>query len=455
MDSPILLWFRRDLRLQDHAPLSAAIAEDRPIIPCFIDDPSEGIGGATRWWRDRSLQQLSLALEKRHSRLIIRKGTFAEQLTRLAKETKATDIYTHRRYYNIEQEKEIAEKLSQKEIRIRGFAGDYLLEPHTVKNNQGNAFQVFAPFWRYLQSKYIVPAALPAPSTWRSPTTWPSSLPLPLFSPFWAENFRNFCEPGEDRAHEKLFHFRKNALHLYRLERDRPDLEKTSKLSLHLAYGEISPHAIWRAIAGHAGEEAFLRQLAWRDFHAQLFFRFDDLRNRVFSPRFQNFPYQQDEKALHAWQYGQTGYPLVDAGMRELWQTGYMHNRVRMVVASFLTKHLLIDWRHGEKWFWDQLMDADPAQNSGNWQWVAGSGADAAPYFRIFHPVRQSQNFDPDGIYLKRWLPELRDLSPKEIHTPWFFPDKKGHYPDPIIDHAFARQRALDIFQSMKSKSGA
>lgn len=454
MDRPILLLFRRDLRLRDHRPLQAALETGKPILPCFIEDREEEIGKAARWWRQESLQALDSALRKSGSRLILRQGKGIEELIRLAQEIQATALYVHRRYdkAGLTQDRLLLENMQALGVEVHGFAGNYLIEPHLPKTANGTFFRVFTPFWNKLQALYQAPAPLPAPDRIPGPIDWPQSASIEKYQPAWAKKFSGYWLPGEEAAYAKLFDFREEKLALYKLERDRPDLTQTSRLSPHLSWGEISPHAIWRGAIGRPGGDAFLRELGWRDFQAHLLYHFPSLRRDVFQDKFRNFPYQKNAEELRAWQEGRTGYPLVDAGMRELWETGWMHNRVRMVSASFLVKHLLIDWRQGEEWFWDCLLDADPAQNGGNWQWVAGSGADAAPYFRIFNPIRQSETFDPDGTYIKKWVPELRTLSPSEIHRPWETAKvPPSEYPRPIRDHAAARNRALAAFKEISA----
>ena len=369
----------------------------------------------------------------------------------------------------------IKRDLAEAGIAARSFNGQLLREPWEVLNESGQPVKVFTPFWRRHRALGPPPAPLPAPEALEA-VDWPADAPartsverlgLRPTRPDWAAGLRETWRPGEAGAVARLDDFLAGAIQTYADRRDRPDGEHTSRLSPHLRFGEISPRRILASVEAAMAEgaiparsgEKFLAEIGWREFSHALLYAAPDLARRAWQPRFESFPFRSDAKAFRAWAKGQTGYPIVDAGMRELWATGYMHNRVRMIVASFLIKHLLLDWREGERWFWDTLCDADPANNPASWQWVAGSGADAAPYFRIFNPMLQGEKFDTDGVYVRRWVPELRDLPSSAIHAPWQAPPailgragvRLGEtYPHPMVDHDFARQRALAALAEVK-----
>jgi deoxyribodipyrimidine photo-lyase len=337
-----------------------------------------------------------------------------------------------------------------------------LHEPWRLKTGTGGSFKVFTPFWRKLSEIYRPPAALPAPRKLRAPKSWPDGEALEDWrvTAHWSNGFGAEWTPGEAGADKRVAHLL-HTVDSYDETRDRPDWEGTSRLSPHLAWGEISVHDVWRKLSEQHGEAAlpFLRQLGWRDFNSHLLYHFPKLPKEAWAAKFRGFPFLPHGKGLKAWQRGLTGYPIVDAGMRQLWTTGWMHNRVRMIVASFLIKDQMIDWRRGEAWFWDTLVDADLAQNAGNWQWVAGSGADAAPYFRIFNPITQSRKFDPDGDYIRHWVPELAKLDAKAIHAPCELAPMElaaagvvlgRDYPQPIVEHDEARKRALGAYEGIR-----
>ena len=461
-----VIWFRRDLRLADNPALIAALESGRPVIPVYVlDDETDGIrppGAASRWWLHRSLQSLDAFLRALGSRLILRRGPAERTILGLAAECDAKAVYWNRVYDQGSRDRDARLKQA---LVARGVAGEslkanLLFEPWEVKTAAGDAFKVFTPFWRACRALPPPGRPLPAPKQLPTPGTWPASdrlasWRLPPTAPDWSGGLGASWAPGEAGAITRLMTFLDEVMARYRETRDMPAVDGTSRLSPHLAFGEVSPRQIWSAATarGHsAATEKFLAELGWREFAYNLLFHFGDLAQRNFRPEFDAFPWAEDRDAVEAWRRGRTGYPIVDAGMRQLWTTGWMHNRVRMIVASFLTKDLLIDWRVGERWFWDTLVDADPANNGTGWQWVAGSGADAQPYFRIFNPVLQGEKFDPGGDYVRRWVPELAGLPADTIHRPW---TAERHmppdiYPERIVDHAAARDRALSAFRNLK-----
>ncbi len=474
-----LVWFRRDLRLADHAALTAAAESGFPIVPVYIlDDETPGnwrMGGASRWWLAQSLRSLDKNLERLGSRLILRRGQTERVLRDLIAETGATAL-TFTRGYEPSQ-RTLEERLKWalgRSVELRRFGGQVLFEPDKIATASGEPFRVYSPFYRALSQREPPSSPLPAPLTLRSPSSWPPSEPLESWGleptkPDWAGGVRAAWTPGEIAARARLRLFIDRAVSKYGDQRNIPGADTTSRLSPYLAFGEISPRQVWHAVltaAEAAGKSdlgaPYLREIAWREFSYHLLFHFPDLPEKAFRPEFTNFPFREDEHALRAWQKGRTGYPIVDAGMRQLWQTGWMHNRVRMIVASFLIKHLLQPWQAGEAWFWDTLVDADLANNAASWQWVAGSGADAAPYFRIFNPVLQGEKFDPKGDYVRAFCPELAQLPASLIHKPWEgdlnllarYGVKLGEiYPHPMVAHAQARERALAAFEGIKKQA--
>ncbi len=471
---PAIVWLRQDLRLADNPALTAAVACNRPLIFAYVlDDETPGkwrVGGASRWWLHHSLAALARDLSKRGATLILRGGAGA--LEKLATETGAGAVYWNRCYepFAIARDRAIKASLSGAGVEVVSCDGALMHEPWTVKTKTGDAFKVFTPFWRAaLQME--MRATTPAPKrivTWDGEITSDKLDDWRLLPtrPNWAKGFDAEWTPGEAGAHRALDQFIAERLRSYAETRDMMSVAGTSRLSPHLHFGEISPVQIRRAIEAAAvhqpalqcGADKFLTELGWRDFSANLLFHWPALPEANWRAQFDAFAWQDDDAAFAAWTRGQTGYPIVDAAMRELWATGYMHNRARMIAASFLIKHLLIDWRRGEDWFWDTLLDADLANNAASWQWVAGSGADASPYFRIFNPVTQGERYDADGAYVRRWVPELAKLDTEYIHAPWTAPAetlravgvKLGEtYPAPIVDHAAARARALAAFADL------
>lgn len=481
MQAPVIVWFRRDLRLSDHPALTAAVKSGAPIICVYVlDDDAPGhwrLGGAALWWLHGSLTALSNAIAERGGALLFRRGSTGDELADIAKQTSASEVYCSRSTepWAAKLERRVHDDLAKQGITLKRFGGALLHDPDQLTTQAGGPFKVYTPFWRALRQQTEIGRPLPAPDKLTAPSKLPKSEHLDAWHlepkrPDWAGGMREDWTPGEDGAHARLKTFLKTALAGYANNRDRPDVTGTSRLSPHLAFGEISPRQCWAAAQSSAahrtnadtGTETFLKELAWREFSAHLLHHWPHLPEKPFREEFTDFPWRKDARALKAWQRGLTGYPIVDAGMRQLWSIGWMHNRVRMIVASFLIKDLRLHWRSGEDWFWDTLVDADLANNSASWQWVAGSGADAAPYFRVFNPITQGEKFDPEGDYVRRWVPELAKLPAKDIHAPWrASPEvlaKAGieigrDYPLPIVDHGEAREAALAAFAKIK-KSG-
>ncbi len=479
LTAPVIIWFRSDLRLANHRALAAAVETGAPIIALFIlDDQSPGgwpLGGASRWWLHHSLMVLARDIESRGGKLILRRGVTTYELPRAVAETGASAVYFSRSYepWAVALEQDLKRRFDADGIAVKRYGGPLLREPEDVRTKTGDVYKVYTPFWRALSAGYVPPKPIAAPTTFKAPASQPKSDSLASWhllptKPDWSGGMAEVWEPGEAGAQKLLKSFLKTSLKTYTEDRNRPDKRGTSRLSPHLHFGEITPAACWAAAHKAAAEqsgadkglETFLKEIVWREFSTTLLFYWPDLPEAPFRKDFAAFPWARDAAHLKAWQKGQTGYPIVDAGMRELWTTGYMHNRVRMVVASFLIKHLLIPWQQGEAWFWDTLVDADLANNAASWQWVAGSGADAAPYFRIFNPVTQGEKFDPDGVYVKRWVPELKKMPAGLIHAPWLAPAETlaaagitlgKTYPAPIVDHASARARALSAYDAVKA----
>jgi deoxyribodipyrimidine photo-lyase len=479
---PILVWFRDDLRLADHPALTRAVASGRPIVAAFVfDEVSPGLrplGGASRWWLHRSLTALAADLRRFDVRLCLRRGPTGEVIPALAAEIGAAEVVWNRRYLPamVAIDADLKHRLRAEGRAVASFQASLLHEPQAIRTGSGGPFRVFTPFWRACRAGPRPRAALPRPTTLRAFAAVPEGFDLAALdllprAPYWAGGLDATWTPGEAGAEARLARFLDEGLPTYAGERDRPDRDVCSRLSPHLRFGEISPFRVLDAVEARiadaptlaASGDKFLSEVGWREFAHHLAFHLGDLATRNFQPRFDAFPWRRDEALLEAWRRGRTGYPLVDAGMRELWATGTMHNRVRMVVASFLVKHGLVDWRDGEAWFFDTLVDACPAVNPASWQWVAGSGADAAPYFRIFNPVSQGTKFDPTGAYVRRWVPELARLPTSAVQAPWTAPRAVledagvvlGHgYPLPIVDHAAARARALAAFAATSTGGG-
>jgi len=463
-----LVWFRQDLRLQDNPAFMEACSRHQFVIPLYIyDEQTSLLGKAQAWWLHHSLTALTHALDQRGLSLLLRRGNSLDIILDLVKKLSVNTVYWNRCYepLAIARDKNIKAILLERGVEVESSNGSLLHEPWTIKNKSGDYFKVFTPYWRHCRQHLYIPPVkclIERPQAIQLQSDELAEWEL-LPKLRWAERFSDYWTPGEEGALIKLSDFIQGPLKGYKRNRDFPAKHATSHLSPHLHFGEISPWTIVRAIEqvqldpnfDLASVDHFLSELGWREFSTYLLYHFPKLPSDNFKNVFDRFPWQNDEALLTCWQKGMTGYPLIDAGMRELWATGYMHNRVRMIVASFLTKGLFVDWRLGADWFLDTLVDADLANNSAGWQWVAGCGADAAPYFRIFNPVLQSQKFDPDGVYIRQWVPELAKLTGQSIHSPWENNDSSltlVDYPKPIIHHAEARRKALDYYHSMMVK---
>lgn len=472
---PAIVWFRQDLRLSDNPALVAAVDSGVPILPIYIlDDDSAGnwkMGGASRWWLHQSLESLNRAL---NGQLRLLRGDALKLLPRIAQQVNASQIFWNRCYepWRISRDRLIMAELRESGVAVTSRNGSLLFEPQSITKADGTPYKVFTPFYRRgcLSGEHDPRPTIPRPDEIRYADaeigTTLAGLQLMPRVP-WYEEIAQLWSPGEEGAQAQLQVFLDTGIHCYKNGRDRPDKNFYSRLSPHLHFGEISPHQVWQATRPlaqlpqlSADVDHFRSELGWREFSHYLLYHWPQLPQDNLQKRFDRFPWREDDVALVQWKRGETGYPIVDAGMRQLWRTGFMHNRVRMIVASFLVKNLLLHWHHGEAWFWDTLVDADLANNSAGWQWVAGSGADAAPYFRIFNPVLQGQKFDPDGDYVHKYVPELARLQAKFVHNPWAAPtgvlEQAGvsigvNYPTRIVDRAMSRDRALAAFKSIST----
>jgi len=473
-----IVWFRRDLRLADNPALTAAAREHERVLPVFVWAPLEEApwspGAAQRWWLHRSLEALDRDLRNGGSRLIIRQGPSADVLRGLAEETGADSILWNRQYEPAARDRDEAVEgaLHEAGIATETFNGNLLFDPGAIRTGGGKPFRVFTPFWKACLGDKPPRSPAAIPDDLRPLRDWPEGLALAALELLprvhWYSEMGDNWRPGEAGAARRLQAFLDEALDKYADRRDYPGLEGVSRISPHLHFGEISPHSIWAAVTSLSaggpgrGAEAYLRELGWREFAHHVLFHFPDTPQHPMDDRFLSFPWREGAgEALEAWQQGKTGIPIVDAGMRQLWRTGWMHNRVRMVTASLLVKNLLWSWRDGASWFWDTLVDADLANNTMGWQWSAGCGADAAPYFRIFNPVLQGEKFDPDGGYVRRYVPELGAVPPRFLHRPWDMPEPERSkigfrlgrdYPPPIVDLAASRKRALEAFDTVKKR---
>ena len=474
-----LFLFRNDLRLADNMALSAAFDSNQDVILLYVYDDSVTswkVGSASRWWLHNSLLGLQQSIKQLGGQLHLRRGNTLSVLREIIHEANVDQLYFSRTYEPAQRQIEQAIYDEwHNAITIKRYGGYLLFEPEQIKTGQGAPYKVFTPFWKSCMTQ-VEPMPIARATDFSSCRFFCGNIhsdsidewQLQPSSSGWFLGLWQVWQPGEAGAQQRLQHALNHILNDYAEERDRPDREGTSKLSPHLHFGELSPVRVWSDVkqfmqAGKLEKDqamCFLRELGWREFSTHLLFHWQSLPDSAFRSEYQSFPWKQDFGALTAWQRGETGYPIVDAGMRQLWHSGWMHNRVRMIVGSFLVKHLLIHWREGEDWFWDTLVDADLANNAASWQWVAGSGADAAPYFRIFNPILQGKKFDPDGSYVKKWVPELKNLPIRYIHEPWEADEVTlsnadialgDSYPAPIVAHAEGRKRALAAFDAFKN----
>ncbi|MEM7727665.1 MAG: deoxyribodipyrimidine photo-lyase [Pseudomonadota bacterium] len=467
--APSIVWFRNDRRLSDHPALYAAVERGAPMVLLFVleDDADRVPGGARAVWLHHSLAAFKKDIESRGGRLVLRKGPAAGVIDALVEETGAGAVFWNRRYHAPDRNRDAAikESLTERGIHAESFKGNLLVEPWEVETKSGGPYRVFTPFWRAAKETMEVGEPLPAPESLdcvggNVGTDDLDDWTLLPTKPDWGSKMMVYHTPGEGGAKTRLDDFLAGPIEDYAEGRDRPDLDLTSKLSPHLAHGEISPRMVWDACKDNEfTSRKFLSEIGWREFSYTLLYYNPTLATENFADGYDAMAWDHDEQVFEAWTKGKTGYPFVDAGMRQLWETGWMHNRVRMVVASFLIKHLMIDWRDGEGWFWDTLLEADLAANAASWQWVAGTGADAAPYFRVFNPFGQGEKFDPKGDYVRRWVPEIAKLPNRYIHQPWTAPketlDKAGvelgrDYPEPIVDHKQARERVLGAYKEAR-----
>ena len=474
--TPVIVWLRKDLRLQDNPSFHAALLGKRKIIPVFIWDPDEGgqwsPGAASRWWLHHALDSLGKDIAKLGGHLLLAKGKACDILPEIARENHATTIFYGRVYdpAGLSTQEKVEESLDHAGIATESFNASLLQEPWETKNGTGKPFQVFTPYWR--KSRPIIyrePATYPIQDLefHNSPTIRDSLDELDLLPHHpWHQKLADHWVVSETAAHEQLERTVNEVTHSYATRRNNPSVDGTSRLSPYLAWGLISPRQICRSVlqaeneGSHRGENKFLVEIGWREFSYHLLYHFPSIPDKPLRPKYASFPWLNDLDNLKRWQYGKTGYPMVDAGMRQLYETGWMHNRVRMVVASFLVKHLLLSWTEGARWFWDTLVDADLASNTQGWQWAAGCGADAAPYFRIFNPITQGEKFDTRGTYAKKWIPPLEKLPSKWVFKPWEAPastreecgvDLGGNYPEPCVDHSEGRARALAALATLKT----
>jgi len=484
-----LVWFRNDLRIRDNPALYHAAQDSDAVVPVFVWSPGEEgdwpPGGAHRWWLHHSLESLGDDLQARGLRLILREGASLSTLRDLVDETGAEAVYWNKRYAPAFRERDlhVAESLRKDNTRFESFSGRLLHDPDEVQTNQGGSYHVYTPFWKKFRDVVEVPPPLDAPRLGESkaPSSWPNSADLDDLDLTpeaqdgvdWADGIRDTWAsrkpgraPGEKGAQQRLDQFLDGALTNYDDDRDRPDRDGTSMLSPRLHHGELSPRQVWHAVEdavrnapAREAADTYLSEIAWREFSYHLLYHHPETLDEPLRDKFEDMNWRHAPKKLERWQQGETGYPIVDAAMRQLWSIGWMHNRLRMVVASFLTKDLHVGWEDGAAWFWDTLVDGDLANNTMGWQWAAGCGADAQPFFRIFNPVSQGQDYDPNGDFVRRWVPELADLPDDDIHAPWKASsevlEEAGvtlgvDYPEPIVNHKEERQIALDDYDEIK-----
>jgi deoxyribodipyrimidine photo-lyase len=476
MPNNAIVCFRNDLRLEDNPALSDAINQGMQILPVFIYDPltwgdwGSGLGGASKWWLHESIKDVQRQLEQLGGYLVLRKGATLTVMQELVKASGASMVFWNRRYsaQEITIDSLVKKMLEEEGVEVRSFKASLLEEPWTTANKQGNPFKVYSPFWRSIKDRpNDTPLTLDREALSFSDCSVAcealEDLELLPKDKNWHLTFHDFWDVSEAKANRLLEEFISEACDVYDVDRDRPDLTGTSFLSPYLRWGQISPRQIAHRLAQHCnlkqkGPLVYLKEIYWREFAYYVLYHFPNTPSEPLQEKYKDFPWKEEPDLLKRWQKGQTGYPIVDAGMRQLYASGWMHNRVRMIVASFLVKHMLHSWNSGAAWFWDTLVDADLASNTLGWQWSGGCGADAAPYFRIFNPMIQGMKFDPEGRYVKRWVPELADLGAKHLHQPWEASDSELReagvelgvtYPKPIIEHSFGRERALEALASL------
>ena len=471
-----LVWLRNDLRLGDNPALQAALHDGFDPIPVYIYSPEEegqwGCGPAAREWLRHSLSALMRQLQARGSNLLVRRGSSAEVLQDLVDQLDVKAIFWNRKYDSVARDAQIKSRFCQQGLKVVSFHANLLIEPQHLLNRQNQPFRVFTPFWRAASQSITSPQLFPAVKCLSAvpPSLCEHDLTACLGerpSPSWDLSFWHDWHPGEEGALKSLHQFIEESLSSYRDRRNFPDQHGTSRLSPHLHFGEISPARVCAEIEARSAlipstdSEAYIRQLGWREFGHYLLYHFPDSLTQNLNRRFDSFAWDKPAPSrLKAWQRGRTGVPIIDAAMRQLWQTGWMHNRVRMIVASYLCKHMRIHWIHGARWFWHTLVDADLANNTLGWQWVAGTGVDAAPYFRVFNPVLQATRFDPKAEYISRWLPELSALPVQKRFAPWEDPELlkrvAPHYPrQPIVDLDHGRQAALEAYATISRSASS
>lgn len=475
MNGKALVCFRNDFRLLDNPALYEAVRLKKQVIPVFIYDPSASedwdLGGASKWWLHQSIKDIQKQIASLGGRLILRKGSTASIMRELVESTQASSVFWNRRYLLSERtvDSVVKEMLVDMGVEVKSFQASLLVEPWTTANKEGNPFKVYSPFWRSIKDNPI-PEPLDLDfskiefADENIECLGLEDLALIPKDKTWHKTFHDFWKVSEMNAHDLLHNFIHHGVDSYAVDRDRPDFNGTSSLSPFLRWGQISPRQIAHALSQNCdlnekGPTVYLKEIYWREFAYYVMYHFPQTSDSPLQEKYKNFPWNEDDSTLSAWKWGKTGYPIVDAGMRQLYATGWMHNRVRMIVASLLVKHLLHSWHAGAKWFWDTLVDADLSSNTLGWQWSGGCGADAAPYFRIFNPMTQGMKFDPEGEYVKRWVPELASLPAQYIHQPWeasaselesFGVTLGENYPIPIIEHTFGRERALEALASLK-----
>ncbi|MEE2988547.1 MAG: deoxyribodipyrimidine photo-lyase [Verrucomicrobiota bacterium] len=474
---PTILWFRKDLRLDDNSALKASIKAGLPVIPVFIWSPDEAgdwaLGAASKWWLHQALKSLSEAWEDKGGEFVFREGDSLGQLKDIIEKTGAKRVYWNRRYESPQRELDasIKRQLRDDGIEVESFNSSLLNEPHTAATGGGNPYKVYTPYWKKVKDRPIEPIAEPDFDSLKFPDTYPETLALDslglLPEKQWYRKFDPHWVVSEAAAKERLEKFLSLPVEGYNQARDIPSGDGTSSLSPYLHWGLIGPRQVMQGLKakhdlGREGPQVYAKEIYWREFAYNVLYHFPKTPSAPLHEKYADFPWQPDSNILKHWQHGETGYPIVDAGMRQLYATGWMHNRVRMVVSSLLVKHLLQDWREGARWFWDKLVDADLASNTLGWQWSAGCGADAAPYFRVFNPITQGKKFDAEGGYVRKWVPEIAKLPNKYIHEPWNAPagileyagvELGENYPEPIIDHKEGRERALAAFDQFKSQA--